>query len=1035
MIEKLIHRPIAVSMCVVALVVLGVVAMRLLPISLMPEVDIPQVTVKVGAPNTSARQLHNTVVTPLRQALMQTPHLKEIRATAKDGSATIFMLFDYGTDIDYTFIDVNERVDRAMSGLPKEVERPMVVKASATDMPAFFLNVSLRGGNEGGDNPTQEKVMELGTFASTVVAKRLEQLGEVAFVDISGRQQPQLVITPDMNRLTAMGVGIDVLEGAISAANINLGNLTIRDGQYSYNLRFSSTLQTKSDIENVTINIENRLYRLGELAVVESQPQPRSEIVRSDGDQAITMAIIKQSDARMDDLQGSIKWLTEQMERDYPNLRFVVTRDQTALLDYSIGNLESNLLVGGLLACLVIFLFMQDLRTPLLVTLTIPLSFLLSLLLFFVMGLTINIVSLSGLMLGLGMMVDNSIIVIDNISQRWDRGETLAQAVTRGTGEVFAALLSSVMTTCSIFLPLIFLSGVAGAMFYDQAMAVTIGLVSSLAVAMTIIPVYYYLLYKKKTRRVKNRFVMRFGIPEMVAPYERSLKWVFRHQTIFWVVTVVITLSAFAILPLIEKRGLPEVEQTDVMIRVNWNEPLTVEENDARVTQMLQSLNTKPNHHTTLSGQHSFSLGHTPENNREDAQIYMLCDSEKELMEAIDQARQFVGKQYPKALFSTTEAGNIFNMIFSQGGAPLVAHLRPTDGGAARPDKLNPLLGAISQNLKQVYIEPVAWQEHITLYPDRALLSLYKVEPSALYAALQRAFNEKNILRLNQGSQTLPVIIGGEPQTLRQILATLTVRTQDKTEIPVNLLVRESADRDLRSIVSGSEGDFYPLELQVADNRVSQTMKNVQEVVESNSDFEVSFSGEWFEGREMMSQLIMVMIVALLLLYFILASQFESLIQPLIILSEIAIDLSGAIFVLWVFGQSLNLMSMIGLIVMSGIVINDSILKVDTFNRLRGGNRGCRNGNQCGMGTLRAVLTGGERRLKPIIMTSLTTIMAIVPFLFSGGMGNDLQRPLSLVIIGGMIIGTIFSIYGIPLIYYYIYRRGNRSRRIKEEIN
>lgn len=1013
MIGKLINRPIAVSMCVVALIVLGSVTARMLPISLMPEVDIPQVTVRLNAPNTSARELQNTVVSPLSSALMQTPHLKEIEATAKDASATILMRFDYGTDIDYTFIDVNERVDRIMSSMPERVERPTVVKASATDLPAFFLNLTLKDANA---NP--DKIIELGTFASAVVSKRLEQLGEVAFVDISGRQSPQLTITPNMAKIEALGIGIETLEGAIKASNINLGNLTIRDGQYSYNLRFSSTLQNKSDIEAVPLNVNDRIYTIGELALVESQPKPSIEIVRSDGRQAVTMAIIKQSDARMDDMRVSISRLTDQMKYDYPEIDFTITRDQTALLDYSIGNLESNLLVGALLACLVIFLFMQDFRTPLLVTLTIPLSFLLSLLLFFIIGISINIVSLSGLMLGLGMMVDNSIIVIDNISGRWDRGETLAQSVIRGTGEVFSALLSSVMTTCSIFLPMIFLSGVAGAMFYDQAMAVTIGLVSSLTVAMTIIPVYYYLLYRRKTHRTRNRFLVHYGIPEMSAPYERSLRWVFRHQPIFWVATTLITVSAFAILPQIEKRSLPEVEQTDIMLHLNWNEPITVEQNDHRTVSLIGALGGTQKHYTSMSGRNTFSLGHTDENTREQSQVYLQFETSEDMFRAMDDARKYISSHHPDALMSTSEARNIFNMIFSSDGPPLVARLRPTDGQAARPDKLNPLLGAISDKLPDTHIEPVAWQQHITLYPNKELLSLYKVDNNRLYSTLRSAFNENDILRLNQGTQALPVILGGEQQTLRQILRKTTVRSADGVDIPVSVLLSESPDRDLRSIVSGNEGDYYPLELNVESDQVPQIMAQIKEVVDQDKNFEVSFTGGWFDGREMLQHLMMVLAVSLMLLYFILATQFESMIQPLIILSEIAIDLSGAIFVLWLCGESLNLMSMIGLIVMSGIVINDSILKVDTFNRLR--REGC--------GTLRAILTGGERRLKPIIMTSLTTITAIIPFLFAGGMGNDLQRPLSLAIIGGMVIGTVFSIYGLPLIYYYIYRKNKPGR-------
>lgn len=295
-------------------------------------------------------------------------------------------------------------------------------------------------------------------------------------------------------------------------------------------------------------------------------------------------------------------------------------------------------------------------------------------------------------------------------------------------------------------------------------------------------------------------------------------------------------------------------------------------------------------------------------------------------------------------------------------------------------------------------------------------MALYKVGYNNLYYTLKSAFNGNRILEIRQGQYTLPVSLGAAERTVREVLASHTVLSDDKVEIPVSFLLTESPDRDLRSIVSGAEGEYYPLHLDVADEQVPETMNVVRRAVERDGNFEVGFSGGWFDSRDTLQQLVTVLVVSLLLLYFILASQFESLVQPFIIMSEIVVDISGALFVLWLCGSSLNLMSLIGLVVMSGIVINDSILKVDTFNRLR----------REGHGLLRAVLTGGDRRLKPIVMTSLTTILAIMPFLFSGGMGNDLQRPLSLAIIGGMVFGTIVSVYFIPIFYYLIYRRSDK---------
>lgn len=1015
MIRKLIERPIAVTMCMIAVLVLGIVASGMLPVSLMPEVDIPQVTVRINAPNTPARELQASVITPLRSQLMQTGHLRDITAEAKDGAGIIFLQFDYGADLDYIFIDVNERIDRAMGSLPKEVERPTVVKASATDIPAFYLNLTLAStpGNDALSGRAREnRLIEMSNFAATVIAKRLEQLPQVAFVDMSGRLYPELVVVSDMAKLEAMGIQPSQIEQAIKANNINMGNLTVRDGQYQYNIRFSSTITGRQDIERIPLNIDGRIYLLSELATVSEQPQARQGIVLSDGKEAVTMAVIKQSDARMGDLKAEVRSLIDYFQRDYPDIRFTLTRDQTQLLDYSIGNLESNLIVGAVLACLVIFLFMQDFRAPFLITLTIPLSLIVSLLFFFVIGISINIISLSGLMLGLGMMVDNSIIVIDNISQRWDRGQAMKEAVISGTGEVFSALLSSVLTTCSIFVPLIFLSGIAGAMFYDQAMAVTIGLLSSLLVAMTIIPVYYHLLYRGKLHRGRNRILQKIGVRDMAGAYERSLIWVFRHQLLVLCLVVGFTAAGVFFYFELDKTTMPAIDKEDIILHVDWNQPITPAENNQRSERLVRALGSGVSHATIMAGRQQFVLSHTTETYGNEALAYIRVSHPDSLAPVVAWAEAFVREAYPTAAFRTEEAGNIFEMIFADNSAMLTARLRPTSG-SAEPDKLNPLLAAIGDSLPGVRVEPVVWQEHVTLYADRNLMALYKVDYSALYYALKSAFNENRILEINQGQYSLSVSLGGEERTVRDILATHTVLSADKVEVPVNLLITESPDRDLRSIVSGTEGEYYPLNLNVSDRDVPRTMAAIRSAVERDVGFEVGFSGSWFDSRDTLKQLVMVLTVSLLLLYFILASQFESLVQPFIIMSEIVVDISGALLILWLCGATINLMSLIGLVVMSGIVINDSILKVDTFNRLR----------REGYGVLRAVLTGGDRRLKPIVMTSLTTILAILPFLFSGGMGNDLQRPLSLAIIGGMVFGTIVSVYFIPVFYYHIYRK------------
>ena len=342
------------------------------------------------------------------------------------------------------------------------------------------------------------KFTQLGEFARNIVSKRIEQLPQTAMVDISGTTGAEIICIPDEAKLLSMGLDMETLSKAIQSNNITLGALSVVDGLYRYNIHFDSQLLNREDIENVYINHEGRLVQLKDLCRVEEKLASRVGLVRHDGKNAVTMAVIKQNDAQMEDLQKSIEGLVEDLRKEYPDISFDLTRDQTRLLTYSIDNLGQNLYVGAVLACLVLFLFMKDWRLPLLIIITIPLTLIVTLLSFHLLGISLNIISLSGLILGVGMIVDNSIIVIDNVMQRWRQGMPLADALVKGTNEVFTPMLSSVLTTCSVFVPLIFLSGIAGALFYDQAMGVTIALFASLFVAVLVIPVYFMVLYRKR---------------------------------------------------------------------------------------------------------------------------------------------------------------------------------------------------------------------------------------------------------------------------------------------------------------------------------------------------------------------------------------------------------------------------------------------------------------------------------------------------------------------------------------------------------
>lgn len=1004
-------------MGLLVIIVLGIVSINKLPVSLIPDIDVPIITVQVTASNLSSREVDETVLRPLRQSLIQINSLEEITTDAKDGGGIITLNFTQGAEMDYLFIEVNEKIDRSMGALP-DIDRPKVLKSGASDIPAFYLNLTLKEDvatiTDRELFPVSEEFSRLSLFASEVISRRIEQLPQVAMVDISGFVEPELLIIPDEAKLKQMGVSLNQLESSINAANIRLGSLTIRDGEYRYSVKFQSFASNKHDIENLNINANGRVFKLSDIAKVIEHPQKRTGLVRASGKDAVTMAVIKQSDAKMADLKREMNTLMTQFTNDYPEISFETTRDQTELLDYSINNLVQNIIVGVLLACLIIFLFMRDFRSPALVAFTIPAALIFSMLVFYIVGLTINIISLSGLILGVGMMVDNTIILTDNITARWQRGDPLRKAVLKGTGEVVAPMLSSVLTTCAVFIPMIFVSGIAGAMFYDQAIAVTIVLMTAYIVTIIVIPVFYYWWYKNKPF-TPSPILAKFSFDGVENIYEKGLKWLFRHRAVGWTIFALSAVGIVIGLLYIPKSKLPEITYTDTLVRVEWNSQLALDVNSDRVKEIEKAVQEAIGEDmiqvTSMVGMQQFVLSHNAESSLSGATIYLKCKDAESLKRAKERIGEVMLSRWAGASYLFENSGNIFDMVFSDKEAELVARLQPTSGRLLDAGSVVSITEKISAALPDKHLSSPSLKRDILYVADPEKMALYGVDYNSLLNVLKNGLNENQLFTIIQGNKSLPVVMGVDRRTLNEVVEGSFINVDD-TEIPVTSLMKQTWEEDLKSLISGAEGNYYPLDLNLSGDNPQNVMKKVRGVVSEDGRFDVSFSGSFFSNLNMVNEMIIVLLISLVLLYLILASQFESLIQPIIILSEIVIDIFFSLLVLWICGVTINLMSLIGLVVVCGIVINDSILKIDTINTLRKG----------GYGVVRSIMEAGHRRLKAIVMTSLTTILSVCPFLVRGSIGDDLQYPMSLVIIAGMTVGTIISLYFVPIFYYAIYK-------------
>ncbi|MFH0842567.1 MAG: efflux RND transporter permease subunit [Bacteroidota bacterium] len=1008
MVKFLITRPVAVIMTFLALLLLGLVASNRLPVSLMPDIDIPEITVAISRSDVSAREIENTVVSILRRNLLQVQGLDRIESESRNGSALIRLSFKFGNDINLAFMEVNEKVDGAMNNLPRDLERPRIIKASATDIPVFMLNITLSDSMAG-----DESFIELSEFAETVLKKRIEQLPEIGMADITGQIKRELYISPDERKMRALGISGEDITQAVQINNINIGSILVKEGKYLYNLEFSSYLKEPDDVRNIYIKKGERILQIKDIAEVGIRQERPRGFYYSDGQRAIALAIIKESDAKMSSLKEKMSEMLSVFTEEYPQLRFDISQDQTRLLDYSISNLKGTLLAGGVLAFLLMFLFLKDGKSPFIIGFSIPATLLISLLFFYLAGLSINIISLAGLILGIGMMIDNSIVVIENITQWIDRGLSLFDACVKGTNEVITPLISSVLVTCAVFIPLIFLSGISGALFYDQAIAIVIGQGVSLLVGITLLPTIYYLLYRNGREGALTRFVKRISFRNMEEKYEGGMNFFFRFRKQTMIIFMFLIGVMVWLFIIMEKERFPAVRQDELVVSVDWNENIDLSENLGRVKAMIEAGGDMVLQTNSFIGEQQFLFNRDYDQSYTQSRIYIKARDYK-LRETVEiRFYEFLRKNHPGALINIEAQQNIFEKIFSASETPLVAEVSLMREKEVPPsDQMTVVVDKMQEKWPGAGISypPLEDKINLRINPDKLLL--YDVDPLTLYNTLKASLNKYVIGDLRESSELIPIVLSDREKSVSEIVYSGSVLSRSGILIPVKEIVSVQHVHDYKTIKGGMRGEYVPVNMNITTNKPALLTGEIRNLVTADPSLSVAFSGSLITGQKLFSELAIILVVAVLLLYFILAAQFESLIQPFIVLLEIPVDVAGALLLVKIWGGTINIMTMIGLIVMSGVIINDSILKVDTINNLRAE----------GLNLKDAIYTGGSRRLKPIIMVALASLISTAPILFSHGIGSELQRPMALALTGGMSLGTIVSLFFIPLAYWYIYR-------------
>lgn len=1009
MIKFLLKRPIAVCMTFFALCLLGFIAYTYLPVSLLPHIPVPEINIKINASGSSAKEIEENAIAPIRRDLLTVSDVEDIYSKSSNNHGYINLRFAYNTDIDLALIEINEKIGKIVGNFPKNYERPQIDKVNNTDIPVEYVTLTLK--DDQPFLPTNiHKFIELSDLCENVISRRIEQLPEVAMVDMSGLMKKQIQILPDAQYMKLVGITSNDIKNAVQTSNVRPTAMRIKDGYYEHTIHIENSLASVDDIRNVSITKNGRIYKIGDFCEVNLSPQQDIGVALSEGKRCVSMRIIKKTDAKVNQLRKDLKKSLNAFAEQYPGIEFKESRDQTALLNYSIATLKDNFIQSLVLMLIVAFAFMGDFKTPLVTALSMCVALILTFLVFFVFDMSLNILSLSGLILVVGMMIDNILITSENILRHELDGEGTIEACAKGTAEMITPMLSSTLTTIVVFIPMVFLSDMVGALFIDQALTISIGLMVSYLLALFLLPVLFMLFSnvdKIVEKKIKKHGELSLYLTRKLNDvYDVGINFVFRHtKTSISIVflTIPICVLMYKYMP---RSRMPKTDSSEMMAKISWDTNLPLEENMRRTNDIIKEFTPQADYIAASVGTQDYMMESKDMLSSYQSEIYMKTPDSKAMEQCEISLQKYMATHYPDAALTMTPADNIFDRVFDTGLAPIIVKLYTDD--VSDPHFLNQAR-VMERRLGQYdgRVVTASRQKEIVATLDKQKIEYYGLNTQDVNSALSSAFKGTVVSEI-YSVDYIPIILKDNAQEWTSLLEGHTISSKDgKMKFPLSDFVSYTYTTGLTHLEADGKGLMYPIEMWNLNNAHATANRIQKEVLDSQPTIKSAIGGEVASENTMTSGLLGIFVIAVLLMYFILCAQFESFAQPLIVLAEIPIDIAFAMIVLTCLGYSLNIMSGIGLVASCGIIINDSILKLDAINVLI----------KKGENPKEAIHIAGRMRIRPIIMTTLTTIIGMVPFFFTNDLGSELQQSLALAMICALGIGTPVSLFLIPLIY------------------
>ncbi|MCB9883528.1 MAG: efflux RND transporter permease subunit [Planctomycetes bacterium] len=1013
-----VRRPIFTTMVTLIIVVLGAVSFLRLRIDLLPAVELPTITVSTTYEGASPEVVERLVTQIVEEIVATVPGVEEMTSVSSEGSSSVRLTFGFGTDLDAAVSDVRSRLEDELSELPEDIDRPQIRKFDVQSFPVVILGIS-----------SKLEPVELTELIDRQVRYRFARVPGVAQADLFGGFERELRIELDPARVRALELPLNRVLTAIRDANLDRPAGEIERGRYEVTLRAPAEFVDPKQIEDtVILQRDGAPVTIGQVGRVVDTYRKLTRIVRVNGEKGLRIGIRKQADANTVEVASAILEEIERVNHDFPQIEVVAVTNQGNFIERSIWNVANSVLYGGGLAVFVLLLFLRNLRSTLVISLAIPISIIATFSLIYFAGLTLNLMTLGGLALGVGMMVDSSIVVLENIfRRREENGEPLQEAAVRGAVEVGPAIIASTITTLVIFLPLVFVRGVSGILFQELAYVIVFSLICSLAVALSLVPMLTSKLLQERPgserRGLRGRLMAgsEAFFHGLETTYRDLLRWVLRHRTFTVLFSVSTLLASFLLFPLIGTEFLPPSDEGEVRVtgEMEIGSRLDLIDEQSKIMEAIVNDAVPEMRSSVVS---VGSSGRRPdESARSEIQISLTSIAERtrsNLDVANDLRRRLQGRIPGMTIRTRAPQGQFVLERILGGDEGLTVEVRGFE-----LETLDLLAQRVAEAIAdvpgitdlRVTREAGIPQETIRIQREKAADLGLTVRDIADALEIAVAGRQAGDYRTQGNSYRILVQFqDAEKLSLDEILD-LTLVTDDGEQIAMRNVVTVESGRGPLLIDRKDQERLVTVTANVANRDLGSIAADVQERlanVPRPQGYDLAIAGDFEEQEKAFAELIISLVLALMLVYMVLACQYESLRDPVIVMASVPLAAIGVLVTLFLTDTTLNVQSYIGCIMLGGIVVNNAILLVDQAGQLR---------THDGMRTLAAVAEAGRRRLRPILMTTLTTILGLTPLALGIGEGADAQAPLARAVIGGLTTSTLITLVLIPVVYSFFH--------------